>query len=59
MYQHVAESAQWTKDHLDVQPCEDMSHCHRETIDVGPPGLTAGWGEQSTLGVAAVHSRRQ
>ena len=34
-YQHVAEGAQWTKDHLDVQLCEDPSHCLRETIDVG------------------------
>ena len=35
MYQHVAEGAQWTKDHLDVQLYEDPSHCLRETIDVG------------------------
>ena len=35
VYQHVAEGAQWTKDHLDVQLCEDPSHCLRETIDVG------------------------
>ena len=34
MYQHVAEGAQWTKDHLDVQLYEDPSHCLRETIDV-------------------------
>ena len=34
VYQHVAEGAQWTKDHLDVQPCEDPSHCLREN-DVG------------------------
>ena len=59
VYQHVAKCAQWTKDHLDVQPCEDLSHSHREAIDVGPAGLTAGWGEQSTLCVAAVHSRCQ
>ena len=33
MYQHVAEGTQWTKDHLDVQLCEDPSHCLRETIE--------------------------
>ena len=33
--QHVAEGAHCTKDHLDVQLCEDPSHCLRETIDVG------------------------
>ena len=32
VYQHVTEGAQWTKDHLDVQLCEDSSHCLRETI---------------------------
>ena len=26
---------QWTKDHLDVQLCEDPSHCLRETMHVG------------------------
>ena len=35
LYQHVAEGAQWAKDYLDVQLCEDLSHCLRETIDVG------------------------
>ena len=30
-----AKGAQWTKDHFDVQLCEDPSHCLRETIDVG------------------------
>ena len=35
VYQHVVEGAQWMKDHLDVQLCEDPSHCLRETIDVG------------------------
>ena len=29
------EGAHWTKGHLDVQLCEDPSHCLRETIDVG------------------------
>ena len=23
------------KDHIDVQKCEDLSHCLRETMDVG------------------------
>ena len=31
----MVEGVQWTKDHLDVQLCEDPSHCLRETIDVG------------------------
>ena len=35
VYQHVVEGAQWTKDHLDAQLCENSSHCLRETIDVG------------------------
>ena len=35
VYQHVAEGAQWTNDHLDVQLCPDPPHCLRETIDVG------------------------
>ena len=39
VYQHVAEGAQWTKDHLDVQQCENLSHCLRETFDVGHAGL--------------------
>ena len=34
VYQHVAEGAQWTKDYLDIQLCEDSSYCLRETIDV-------------------------
>ena len=34
VYQHVAEGAQWMKDHLAVQLCEDPSHYLRETIDV-------------------------
>ena len=32
VYQHVAEGAQWTNDHLDVQPCEDPFHCLGETL---------------------------
>ena len=35
VYQHVAEGAHWTRDHLDVQLYEDPSHCLQETIDVG------------------------
>ena len=34
VYQHVADGAQWPKDHLDVQLCEDPAHCLRETTDV-------------------------
>ena len=30
----MVEGVQWTKDHLNVQLCEDLSHCLRETIDV-------------------------
>ena len=34
VYQYLAEGAQWTKDHIDVELCGDSSHCTKETIDV-------------------------